>query len=284
MFKILRLEQWSKNLVIFLPAIFAKKFSLIYEENLIFVFLGFSIVASSTYIFNDLKDLDQDRLHPTKKYRPLAKGDISIKTAKKYGIFLYFLGFIIVFLANDFAVIFLIIYSVLTVLYSQYLKYTKYFDFLSITILFGVRLFLGSYITGIVLTNALSLFTLSTINQIILAKKISIRNSSKIDAQIKVKRILLNNYSNLEINLLFMVSLAASLIILFIWTVQWFNVGILNTFLALINFLSISFFNYRLFSDTFSSKTEDFISWTKSSKIKYLIIISGLLVMTLLYL
>ena len=149
--------------------------------------------------------------------------------------------------------------------------------------MFGVRLFLGSYITGIVLTNALSLFTLSTINQIILAKKISIRNNPKIDAQLKVKRILINNYSNLEINLLFMVSLATSLIILFIWTVQWFNVGILNAFLALINFLSISLFNYRLFSDTFNSKTEDFISWTKSSKMIYLIIISGLLVMTLLY-
>lgn len=283
MFRILRLEQWIKNLVIFLPAIFANKFSLIYQENLIFVFLGFSIVASSTYIFNDLKDLDQDKLHPTKKFRPIAKGDISIRTAKQYGTFLFFLGFVIVFLSNDFAVFYLIIYSVLTVLYSQYFKYMKYFDFLSITILFGVRLFLGSYITGIVLTNALSLFTLSTINQIILAKKISIRNNPKIDAQLKVKRILINNYSNLEINLLFMVSLATSLIILFIWTVQWFNVGILNAFLALINFLSISLFNYRLFSDTFNSKTEDFISWTKSSKMIYLIIISGLLVMTLLY-
>ena len=79
MFKILRFEQWSKNLVLFLPALFAKKFELLLDKNLLIIFLGFSIVASSTYIFNDLKDLDQDRLHPTKKNRPLPKGDISVK-------------------------------------------------------------------------------------------------------------------------------------------------------------------------------------------------------------
>ena len=73
MIKILRVEQWIKNLVIFLPAIFANKFSLIFDENLIIVFLGFSIIASSTYIYNDLKDLEQDKLHPVKKNRPLAK-------------------------------------------------------------------------------------------------------------------------------------------------------------------------------------------------------------------
>ena len=66
MIKILRIEK-SKNLVIFLPAIFANKFLYIFNENLIIVFLGFSLIASSTYIYNDLKDLDQDKLHPIKK-------------------------------------------------------------------------------------------------------------------------------------------------------------------------------------------------------------------------
>ena len=82
MLKILRIEQWSKNLVIFLPAIFANKFTLIIDKKLILVFLGFSLIASSTYILNDIKDVDQDKEHPIKKYRPLAKGDISIQIAK----------------------------------------------------------------------------------------------------------------------------------------------------------------------------------------------------------
>ena len=284
MIKILRVEQCIKNLVIFLPAIFANKFSLIFDENLIIVFLGFSIIASSTYIYNDLKDLEQDKLHPVKKNRPLAKGDISIEKAKIYGLFLYIFGFGLVYITNKFAIIFIISYSLLTVFYSTYLKYNKYFDFLSITFLFGIRLFLGSYLTGIELTNALSLFTLSTINQIVLSKKISILNNYKINNDIKVKKYLLNNYKNNELNYLFAFSSIASLLILFLWTLQWLDDGIIGISISIINFSSICFFNYTFYRDTYNSNTEDFISWIKYSKMFFPIIISGLAVVTLLYL
>lgn len=284
MIKILRIEQWSKNLVIFLPAIFANKFLYIFNENLIIVFFGFSLIASSTYIYNDLKDLDQDKLHPIKKNRPLAKGVISIQSAKIYGLFLYIFGFGLIYFSSKFAITFVISYSLITVLYSKYFKYNKYFDFLTITALFGIRLFLGSYLTGIVLTNSLSLFTLSTINQIVLSKKISIFNDHSITDDIKVKRNLLDNYRSRELNFLFGFSTFCSLTILLFWTIQWLSVGVTGIIFSFINFSSICFFNYIFYRDTYNSKTEDFISWTKYSKMFFPIFISGLAVMTLLYL
>ena len=284
MIKILRVEQWSKNLVIFLPAIFANKFSLIFDKNLIIVFLGFSIIASSTYVYNDLKDIEQDKHHPVKKNRPIARGDISIDKAKIYGIFLYVFGFGLVYITNKLAIIFIISYSLLTVMYSTYFKYNKYFDFLSITVLFGIRLFLGSFLTGIVLTNTLSFFTLSTITQIVLSKKISILNNYNIRDDIKVKKYLTNNYKNNELNYLFVFSTISSLLILFFWTLQWLDEGIIGISISIINFFSICFFNYIFYRDTYNSNTEDFISWTRYSKMFFPIIISGLAVMTLLYL
>lgn len=284
MIKILRLEQWTKNLVILLPPLFANKIELLLEPNLLIIFLGFSILASSTYIYNDLKDLDQDRLHPTKKKRPLPKGDISVNYAKKYGLVLYILGFSLVYIVNNSAIIFVLAYSLITVLYSEFFKYKKYFDFFFITILFGVRLFLGSYVTGIALTNTLSLFTLTTINLVILSKKISIFTDPKIDLKVRVKSHLVKNYTNAELRIYYFLSSSVSTLVLFIWTIQWFDLGSVYFFLALLNFFSLTLFNHRLYQDGFRSETEDFISWLKKSKMIYLFIFSGLTVFTLLYL
>ena len=67
MFKILRLEQWTKNLVLFIPAVLAKNYVVLFDYVVYLIFFGFSLIVSSTYIFNDLKDVDQDINHPVKK-------------------------------------------------------------------------------------------------------------------------------------------------------------------------------------------------------------------------
>ena len=115
------------------------------------------------------------------------------------------------------------------------------FDFLTVTALFGIRLFLGSYLTGIVLTNSLSLFTLSIINQIVLSKKISIFCDNSITDDIKVKRNLLDNYSSRELNYLFGFSTFCSITILLVWSIQWLSVGVTGIIFSFINFSSICF-------------------------------------------
>ena len=74
MIKILRVEQWTKNFIIFIPTILANNFQVLSSYKIYIVFLSFSLLASSTYIFNDIKDVEQDRIHPEKKFRPLASG------------------------------------------------------------------------------------------------------------------------------------------------------------------------------------------------------------------
>jgi 4-hydroxybenzoate polyprenyltransferase len=77
--KLLRIEQWYKNLIIFLPLLFA---STTYTTTQYIVgFFGFCFVSSITYIINDWVDREKDALHPTKKFRPLTSGAISPKTA-----------------------------------------------------------------------------------------------------------------------------------------------------------------------------------------------------------
>src|SRR5258706_14173670 len=81
-FYLLRLHHWPKNAFIFIPAFFA---GVLRDWTLIFIlvqgFFCFGFVSSAVYIINDYRDRETDRLHPTKKNRPLASGKISETTA-----------------------------------------------------------------------------------------------------------------------------------------------------------------------------------------------------------
>jgi len=78
---LLRPYQWIKNLFIFAPFFFAFDYSLEKFLRVLLGFILFSFVASAVYVLNDLKDIEEDKLHPVKKNRPLASGKISYKTA-----------------------------------------------------------------------------------------------------------------------------------------------------------------------------------------------------------
>ena len=81
-FKLLRVEQWIKNLFVFVPLFFSgniTNFDLLGKS--IFAFVIFSLAASSIYIINDYSDIESDRKHPEKRRRPLASGAITKKTA-----------------------------------------------------------------------------------------------------------------------------------------------------------------------------------------------------------
>lgn len=283
MLKILRLEQWSKNLVLFLPAIFSNNLNKLFEPKILMVFIGFSLSASATYIYNDIQDYEQDRMHPIKKNRPIASSKIDINFAKIYGIVLLLSGFLIVSYANLQAIIYLVFYLLLTVLYSKKLKYLKYLDFLTITILFSVRLFLGSFITSVSLTNYLSLFTIFSINQIVLAKKISIMNNPRINSKIKVKKFLISKYKNNEIRNILKISIVISNLTLLAWSINWFQFGLVNTICASINLILIFYFNFRIYNDSIRHQVEDFIFWILSTRLYLLLLISALLILQLLY-
>lgn len=160
--KLLRIHQWVKNLFVFAPIFFS--FSFLNLEaliNALYAFIGFSFIASSVYIINDWKDVELDRLHPTKKQRPLASKAISTRNAFIVCIMLLILGFstYLFILKNDIATILLFFYFVLNVFYCLKLKQLSIVDVTIVAIGFVIRLFIGSTVTSIALSHWIIILT-----------------------------------------------------------------------------------------------------------------------------
>jgi len=145
--RLLRVHQYVKNFFIFLPAFFAIRiidFEIVRDATLAFV--SFSFVASSIYIFNDLRDRKSDKLHPSKKFRPLITGEVSINLAVLFLFLLAFSGFFIgYFFLNSKFVVILIIYLTINVVYSLGGKHIAILDLLFISSGFVLRLLAGTH-------------------------------------------------------------------------------------------------------------------------------------------
>ena len=163
-FLLLRPHQWLKNLFIFLPLFFDKHLTdYTYILPTILVFCAFCSVASGIYCFNDVYDADADKLHATKKNRPIASGVIS----KKLGLFISALCiiigylFILLFIQNNkFQIYFIItIYLVINILYCVKLKNFALVDVFIIAIGFVLRVLIGGLTTSIWLSQWIVLMT-----------------------------------------------------------------------------------------------------------------------------
>lgn len=160
--KLCRVNQWIKNFFIFAPIFFAFRFTDTDAIlNAIYAFIGFSFIASSIYIVNDWKDIEVDKLHPTKKNRPLASGIISPKHAFIiFGILLILgLSIYVFLLDNLYATTLLIFYFVLNVAYTLKLKQIPIVDINIVAMGFVIRLFIGSLATNITLSYWIILLT-----------------------------------------------------------------------------------------------------------------------------
>ena len=79
--KIIRPYQWVKNILVFIPMLMAHQLTINNFILSIKAFIIFSLIASSIYVINDIVDVESDKKHPYKKFRPIASGLISIKKA-----------------------------------------------------------------------------------------------------------------------------------------------------------------------------------------------------------
>lgn len=111
--------------------------------NLGWGFLGFCFLSSITYIFNDWQDREKDRLHPLKKERPLASGKVTGKTALGVALILGLLVGLTVWKLGYFYGVILLIYFILTNLYSLGLKNIPLLDIVMIAANFGLRMMAG---------------------------------------------------------------------------------------------------------------------------------------------
>ena len=149
--KALRLHQWLKNALIFVPLFAAKAegdHALLLAAAL--SFLSFGLFASSVYILNDLLDLQADRQHRTKRRRPFASGAIPVAHGIVAAPLLIAasLGLAIGFLPRIFLEV-LLIYGVITTAYSFYLKRQVVVDVLLLATLYTIRILAGAAATHI---------------------------------------------------------------------------------------------------------------------------------------
>ena len=149
--KQMRIYQWVKNLLLFLPILLAHRWD--YFDGFVSVglaFLSFGLSASFVYIVNDLVDLDSDRSHPNKRRRPLASGAFSIKRAFAVLPVLPLLSFALAFayLPLEFVYV-LITYLVITFLYSFKLKRIFIVDVIILSLLYTIRILAGSLACGV---------------------------------------------------------------------------------------------------------------------------------------
>ena len=166
-FKLLRIEQWVKNLFVFLPLFFSGNIThLDLLGKSIFAFVIFSLTASSIYIINDYSDIDSDRKHPEKKNRPLASGAISKSTAQIILVILMSLVGVLMFLSKDFLLdnlwkfaSIISFYFLMNLAYTFKLKHVAIVDVMIISIGFVLRVLAGGYATGILISQWAILLT-----------------------------------------------------------------------------------------------------------------------------
>ncbi|MET3118492.1 4-hydroxybenzoate polyprenyltransferase/phosphoserine phosphatase [Undibacterium sp. GrIS 1.8] len=151
--KVLRVHQWLKNLLLFVPLFAAHQFSNLQSwGGLILAFFAFSLCASCVYITNDLLDLESDRQHPHKCKRPFASG---LVPAWKGTILAPILLCISLIFAKNVSAAFcswLLFYFVLTCAYSWGLKRLMLIDCLTLALLYTLRIVAGAAAVGMLLS------------------------------------------------------------------------------------------------------------------------------------
>jgi 4-hydroxybenzoate polyprenyltransferase len=141
----LRPKQWLKNGLIFLAPVYALQIgniALLYQALL--AFAAFCAISSAGYVINDLRDADLDRLHPTKRYRPIASGQISPHLAMGVAAALAIVGFLLAVRIGPAFVGVCIAYVLITVTYSLWWKHVVLLDVFAISAGFVVRVVAGA--------------------------------------------------------------------------------------------------------------------------------------------
>jgi 4-hydroxybenzoate polyprenyltransferase len=146
----MRIPQWYKNLLVFVPIFFAGEiFNLSFILQSLIGFVSLCLVSSSSYIINDILDRKKDKQNPEKKNRPIASGKILIQSALIFSIILFLSG-ILIALNTDyrFIILLLVLFSI-SQAYSLFLKNEAIVDVVLVSINFILRAVSGAVIINV---------------------------------------------------------------------------------------------------------------------------------------
>ncbi len=167
-----RLHQWAKNALVFAPLVLGGQFANpVAWVNAALAFVAIGVLASTTYLLNDLFDLPDDRKHWSKRERPRASGRLPISVAVAALPIGFGLSFALAALVGSAAVAVLAVYLVVTVAYSMHLKRQPIVDAFTLAVLFTLRLGLGVVAAQVVVSPWLMVFSMFLFASLSFAKR-----------------------------------------------------------------------------------------------------------------
>lgn len=161
---LLRPHQWFKNLMLLFPPFLAGLILAPGQTHVVVLALSaFCFASSAGYIFNDILDLDNDRCHPHKSKRPLVSGRVSVSIARGFAVLLLILALVLAVSISKVFLSLVIVYSLISLLYSLWLKHQPLLDIFCISTGFVLRLMAGGVAFDVVVSEwlFLSVFLLS---------------------------------------------------------------------------------------------------------------------------
>jgi 4-hydroxybenzoate polyprenyltransferase len=156
----LRPRHWVKNLLVIAPVLFSRH--LFSPDGLIKGLSAFGLfcaVSSSCYLINDVRDIVRDRVHPVKRYRPIAAGKLSTSTAWAAALVLLILGMAGAALLNKNFALVLGLYWLITLAYTFVLKQQVILDVFSVALGFVLRAVAGAVVIGVEISGWLLICT-----------------------------------------------------------------------------------------------------------------------------
>lgn len=170
--KAMRIHQWVKNLLIFVPLVLSGHLERSGHYGTVLTgFLLMSICASGTYILNDIRDIDDDRVHSTKRLRPFASGRLDPAVGRLVGVSMIVAASGGSYLLSPIFCVWLIGYVLASFAYSYALKAVAIVDVGLLACLYAVRLAMGAQLAEVPLSNWLEIFALTFFLSLSLAKR-----------------------------------------------------------------------------------------------------------------
>ncbi len=173
LWRAVRVHQWAKNVLIFLPLLLAHAVGLGTLLQSVMAFFSFSLVASSTYIVNDLLDLASDRSHPTKRRRPFAAGDLSARFGAGLAAVLFAGGVLLALPMVPRFMVWLLTYFCVTLAYSLYCKRIVIVDVIILSALYTLRILAGAAAAQVAISDWMAGFAIFFFFSLALVKRFS---------------------------------------------------------------------------------------------------------------
>ena len=249
--KALRPMQWVKNVLVFLPFVFAVDIAWSTDDlepvpellfKLVLVTLAFCALSSAIYLLNDMMDRSEDRLHPVKRNRPIASGRVSVPVAAAVMVLLAVGGLVVMILVEPLLGVAGGLYSVINIGYSFGLKQVVLLDAFAVTSGYVIRAAAGAVTIDVTPSPWLYVTTGAGALFIVLGRRFAEVRLAEGTAE--EQRTVLKDYSGPFINQLMMLSAAAAWLSYTLYTVEATNLPDNNTMLFTLPLVTFGLFRY----------------------------------------